>query len=34
MRYSEWDEDVPVDQVAESVADFIRNGLGPEGDRR
>ena len=30
MRYSEWDESVPVDQVASSVANFIRNGLGPE----
>jgi AcrR family transcriptional regulator len=34
MRYSEWDESVPVNQVAESVADFIRNGLGPDIGRR
>lgn len=34
MRFSEWDESVSVDQVAESVADFIRNGLGPDTDRR
>ena len=31
MRYSEWDESVPVDQVAESVADFIRNGAAALG---
>ena len=30
MRYSEWDESMPVDRIAEAAADFIRRGIGSE----
>lgn len=30
MRYSEWDESVPVDRIARTAADFISRGIGPQ----
>ncbi len=32
MRYAEWDESVPMSQIAETVADLIANGIKPQQD--
>jgi len=29
LRYGVWDEDRPVDEVADTIADFLRRGLSP-----
>ncbi len=30
MRYTQWDDDVPISQIADTVADLIANGIKPE----
>jgi AcrR family transcriptional regulator len=30
MRYTQWDDDIPVSRIADSVADLIANGIKPE----
>lgn len=30
MRYAEWDESIPMSQIAETVADLIANGIKPK----
>ena len=32
MRYAEWDESIPMSQIAETVADLIANGIKPQQD--
>ena len=32
MRYAEWDESIPMSQIAETVADLIANGIKPKQD--